>query len=232
MISVECRWSSTFISSSANDRSIPGLNLQYTGRVDGSSSELSCVHCAKQPDIFICSTLQPMINELPNELMHLVFDFLDDWSLIRFHFSFKHLRHTLPGEFPLDLFKALAELRSKALEVIANAQNCAADHFRSASWCMENPRYATILLREIGYIKKYLLREMVAPHNPFARKWTKCEVTLFVHDKPLLKDLRWYHSRQWPLNSKFVKYAKPFYVAPSRRQLWGEHYKCSKNDSM
>lgn len=135
------------------------------------------------------------MDSLTVDLLHVVLDFLDDWSLVRYHCTTKGRRELLSCEFPTDTFRELSILREKITDHLQLHDPLPRKRVGPAY--LHSRQAAQTALDQIQRVKSYILHDLVSHRSPFSRTWSPSDIKRYFWSVPEVKRARWYHGRLW-----------------------------------
>lgn len=154
--------------------------------------------------------------DLPDDLWHLVYDYLDDVSLWSYHNTTRSLRKCLPSKFPIAEFMMLSKIQTEVLNVKDRESK---SYIRSIPYTPTDSSDIERLINKITHMRKSILNHVIAYSDTFSWAWeiTMIDVLQCAYSKDVkersIKTKRWYHS---PVTST--------YVFPHKRQVSGEPF--------
>jgi hypothetical protein len=134
---------------------------------------------------------------LPEHLWYIVYDYLDDLTLIKYHNISKSLRSCLPHRVPVGEFMQLSAFRADVMSSLKNIETKPL-YIRSLSWTVRDRLDAEVLLNKISSMRDCLLNHTVAYPNAITTGWAPSMIDVmglaYTLNRPPTKTKRWYHS--------------------------------------
>lgn len=135
---------------------------------------------------------------LPDHLWHLVYDYLDDVALIKYHNISKSLRSCLPRKGPAGEHTQLLTFRADVTSYLKSIETKPVEYIRSMSYTVRNGSDAEMLLSKISSMKDCLLNHTVAYPDAITTGWAPTMIDIMqlalTLNMPPVKTRRWYHS--------------------------------------
>lgn len=170
------------------------------------------------------TTLKSSITSLPTEVLFIVFDFMNNLTLVAFHNTNKDLHSSLPNKVPKKCLHTLHDIVCQANAFLVAYDILHDTHsdftLTSQPTCnrrLLNRRHAEVLLEDVRYIIHFLLSEYLAPPNIYSRSWSTHDVIMFLGTKPVIRNTRWYHSKGY--TDYMPTYCRNLH--PGKRQVAG-----------